>query len=377
MEISIDEGRYDRQELISWWDQDLLRASKVLVVGAGALGNEVIKNLVLVGVGQIDVLDMDVVERSNLARCIFFRQSDDGRPKAEVVAEAAASVNPDCTITGHVVNVMSIGLAWLASFDLIIGALDNREARLWVNQACRKLGLTWIDGAIEGIRGVVKVFPPEGACYECTLGEMDREILSRRRSCALLSHEEMLAGKVPTTATSASVIAGLQTQEAVRVLHRLPSPIANRGWIFTGETFDSYVIEYTEDPLCMAHDRYDDLVFESYGDEASISDFLEADARRPGFTPDAIDFEVEIVRSARCLECDWDTDVSCRLDAVSVERVTCPTCGSLGQLDVVLSIGVDDPLVAQPLRSLEMPDDDVVTVRSGQQRVHHALGVAQ
>jgi adenylyltransferase/sulfurtransferase len=201
MLITTEEGRYDRQELISWWDQDRLRTARILVVGAGALGNEVVKNLLLIGIGHIDVIDLDIVERSNLARCVFFREDDNGSFKSEVVANGAAAVNPESIVTSHVGDVTSIGLGWLQQFDLVIGALDNREARLWINQACRKLGLTWVDGAIEGIRGVVKVFPPTGACYECTLGERDREILSKRRSCSLLSTEEMLTGKVPTTSS--------------------------------------------------------------------------------------------------------------------------------------------------------------------------------
>lgn len=92
--IDLQESRYDRQERISWWDQARLASAHVLVVGAGALGNEIVKNLALVGVGSIDVVDMDAIERSNLARCALFRDSDEGRFKAEVLAEAALAVNP-------------------------------------------------------------------------------------------------------------------------------------------------------------------------------------------------------------------------------------------------------------------------------------------
>ncbi|MDE2507058.1 MAG: ThiF family adenylyltransferase, partial [Planctomycetota bacterium] len=84
-----DHDRYGRLRLISWWRQDRLAASRVLVVGAGALGNEALKNLALVGVGAIHIVDFDVVEPSNLARSVFFRAADAGRPKAEVAAERA------------------------------------------------------------------------------------------------------------------------------------------------------------------------------------------------------------------------------------------------------------------------------------------------
>jgi adenylyltransferase/sulfurtransferase len=74
-EVEIDltsESPYDRQERITWWNQKKLLASNVLVVGAGALGNEIVKNLVLVGVGNITIVDMDIIEHTNLARCVFF-----------------------------------------------------------------------------------------------------------------------------------------------------------------------------------------------------------------------------------------------------------------------------------------------------------------
>ena len=88
------EGRYDRQELAGWSQQRLSQA-KVLVIGAGAIGNEVVKGLALVGVGCVMVVDMDHVAPSNLTRCVLFRDSDVGRPKADVVCERAAELNPD------------------------------------------------------------------------------------------------------------------------------------------------------------------------------------------------------------------------------------------------------------------------------------------
>src|SRR6516162_3801638 len=83
-----DADRYARHRLIPWWDQELLSLSKVLVVGAGALGNEVLKDLALLGVGHIMVVDFDVVELSNLSRSVLFSDSDIGRPKAQAAAEA-------------------------------------------------------------------------------------------------------------------------------------------------------------------------------------------------------------------------------------------------------------------------------------------------
>ena len=86
-----DDDRYSRLRLISWWRQERLATAKVLVVGAGALGNEVIKNLALLGVGTTYLIDLDAIEASNLSRSVLFRAEDAGRPKAEVAARRRSS----------------------------------------------------------------------------------------------------------------------------------------------------------------------------------------------------------------------------------------------------------------------------------------------
>src|SRR5437879_1836610 len=90
-----DADRYGRLRLIPWWRQEKLAAARVLVVGAGALGNEVLKNLALLGVGTTHVIDLDDVEPSNLSRSVLFRATDGGRPKAEVAAARAREINPE------------------------------------------------------------------------------------------------------------------------------------------------------------------------------------------------------------------------------------------------------------------------------------------
>src|SRR5262249_5613347 len=93
-----DADRYGRLRLISWWRQERLAAARVLVVGAGALGNEVVKNLALLGLGTVYLIDLDTVEPSNLSRSVLFRAEDGGRGKAEVAAQRAREINPDITI---------------------------------------------------------------------------------------------------------------------------------------------------------------------------------------------------------------------------------------------------------------------------------------
>src|SRR6185503_20211442 len=76
------DDRFHRFKLIGWWNQQRLRRAKALVVGAGALGNEIIKNLALLGWGNVLVADMDRIENSNLSRSVLYRESDSGASKS-------------------------------------------------------------------------------------------------------------------------------------------------------------------------------------------------------------------------------------------------------------------------------------------------------
>src|SRR4051812_11201290 len=260
LDESTDDDRFGRFRLIGWWDQARLARAKVLVIGAGALGNEIIKNLALLGVGNVLIADMDRIENSNLSRSALYRASDNGKLKADVAARSAKDIYPD--ISAHAFNgnvVYDLGMGVFRWADVVIGGLDNREARLAINRACFRLGKPWIDGAIEQINGVARVFVPDGPCYECTMSDMDWRLLQHRRSCNLLSRPEMEGGKTPTTPTVSSIIAGVQTQEAVKLLNGM-AVIAGRGWVFNGLSAEAYHVEYQRKESCYSHDPLDEVI---------------------------------------------------------------------------------------------------------------------
>ena len=119
--------------------------------------------------------------------------------------------------------ITDLGLGLFADVDVVIGCLDNREARLWVNRQCWKVGTPWVDAGIQEIQGVVKVFvPPDSACYECAMTARDYQLLNLRYSCPLLRRDQILEGKVPTAPTIASMMAALEVQEALKLIHGLP-----------------------------------------------------------------------------------------------------------------------------------------------------------
>ena len=197
--LRLDEGRFARLEAIEWWDQSLLAKARVVVAGAGALGNEVIKNLALLGVGQVVIVDLDRVELSNLSRSVLFRESDEGEAKAECAARMARQIYPDMKVRPIVGNLLAdLGLGFFRWADVVVGALDNREARVFVNSACAKVGTPWIDGGIEVLNGIVRGFhPPATACYECTMSRVDWDLLNKRRSCMAAARSSATPNPLP------------------------------------------------------------------------------------------------------------------------------------------------------------------------------------
>lgn len=374
VDLGRTDDRYHRQSLISWWRQDRLAAAKVLVVGAGALGNELVKNLALAGVGTVVVVDMDHVENSNLSRCVFFRPEDEGVNKAEVVCARAAELNDQIRLVPVAGDVRyAIGLGDYLDFDVVLGGLDNREARLHVNQACWKTSTPWIDGAIEGLMGTARTFvPPHSACYECTMSARDHQLLAARRACALLTRDQMLAGHVPTTGTSGSVVAAIQVQELIKLLHadEIEYEFGGRGFAFNGMTHDSYVVSYPRREDCLSHDTYDvagairvshDATFQAIRDDAGLGD----DA--------VVELEHDVVLAAACANCGREDRVRRPLARLEASDGLCPACGNERRLDAAHALDEPEHLALSPA-DLALPRNDVVTVRSEAGRVHVLVG---
>src|ERR1700733_4088593 len=101
-----EDDRYSRLRLIPWWEQEKIAATRVMVIGAGALGNEILKNLALLGFEKVVVVDLDHIELSNLSRAVLFRPEDVGRSKADVAARAYRQLHPEAEVRAMTANVM-------------------------------------------------------------------------------------------------------------------------------------------------------------------------------------------------------------------------------------------------------------------------------
>ena len=368
LKINADEGRFSRFELVSWWDQDRLANAKVLVIGAGAIGNEVIKNLALLGVGNVFVADLDIIEHSNLSRSVLFRYEDCGSSKAETIARRAVEIYPDMRVTPFHSNVVyDLGLGVYDWADVIIGALDNREARVAINQAAARVGRIWIDGAIELLSGVARVFNPgTGPCYECTMNETDWKMLEARRSCALLSRDEMEQGKVPTTPTTASVIAGIQVQEAVKFLHGMPT-LDGQGFIFEGLTHQSYQVTYTQRDDCLSHEAYEPIERLDWSTSQTTVGQLLDRVRSDINDKAVIEFNHDMLASLHCPACGTTEPLLTSMGKVTESQGRCPNpqCNQPRQPNMYHTINGSESFLEKSLAEIGVPRWDIIGGRSG------------
>jgi len=159
--------------------KDFIRKTcKVLVIGAGGLGCEILQNLALLGFADIHVIDMDTIDISNLNRQFLFRETDIGQPKAEVAAKFIMQRVPQVKVTPHYCKIQDKDDAFYMMFNLVICGLDSVQARRWINATMVNLVdpenpeslKPLIDGGTEGFKGQSRVILPTiTSCYECSL----------------------------------------------------------------------------------------------------------------------------------------------------------------------------------------------------------------
>ncbi len=363
---NLHKDRLGTFEFISWWEKEKVQDARVLVIGAGALGNEVIKNLALMGVGNLFIVDFDKIEAANLSRSVLFRETDNNRSKAEVAAARAKSVNPQVHVQYLNADVTTqLGLGILRRMDVIIGCLDNREARLAVNRFCYWVNKPWVDGAIQELLGLMRVFVPgEGACYECTLTEQALRDLSARYSCPLLARQNILLGKVPTTPTIASIIGGMQSQDALKLIHKMPVE-AGKVTHFNGLTNEMHTTAYVPREDCESHWTYGEITeLPARAERTTLADLLRI--ARADLGPDAmIELDQELITSLECPNCHTIEQVLKPLSEVTFEAGHCPTCGILRETTLTHVITGEENFLHRTLASVGVPALHILRAQNG------------
>ena len=343
-----DSDRYSRLKQLGW-DLNLLRSSMILVVGAGALGNEIIKNLALASVGTILVIDFDKIESHNLTRSVLFRGSDVGKGKAEVASRTAVDIEPLMKVRWFDTPIQhTLGLGVFRKVDVVLGAVDNLQTRRDLNRACIQSNTPFIDGGLFFLDGDVRTFlPPFDVCFDCTLTQEERSEGWRRWSCLRLSQDSVPAIG-PTAPTVASMVGGLQAQLALKFIHQghdnpyrmsVPNGIRIRFNGFADE-YESWRLN--RDSQCPTHMNTitipeTEIVLTNKGRDMKAGDFLQFTQGKLG-PGSYLELGFDLVHGLSCLECGHCQPICRRIGEVTVAEALCPGCTASSCADCGLPV---------------------------------------
>lgn len=359
---------------LSWFRRERVSTAKVLVVGCGSLGNEVLKNLVLFGVGHLVVVDFDHVEASNLTRSILFTQKDaeQGRTKVETVAGRLREINPAVEIRPIYGDIAyDVGLGLLRQMDVVIGCVDSRWARFCINRLCMRAGVPWVDGGIDGLDGTVRVFVPGRNCYACNLGTEGLREMSQRMSCAGIVRRNETAGRAATTPVIASIIGAVQVQEAMKLIHKEEleqghlTSLCGKVFHYEGEHMTTQTANFEAfDEDCPEHERWEPIRQSAASSRQTAEEVLAILGK-----------ELDSDNVTILLRNDCFVDYVEHSSTGEQQRVMCPghmvvdKLGGKNETEKIYqheynSVDKTFPYRDLTLRQLGLPDNDVIHVRT-------------
>jgi adenylyltransferase/sulfurtransferase len=346
-------------------------AITALVVGAGALGNEVIKNLALIGVKRLWIADHDRVEASNLTRSILFCIPDiadhlaRGTPKAVLAAQRVREINPDVRVTPYVGEIADLGYGILRRADVIFCCVDNEMARLELGWACSRVRKPLIDGGLGLLNyssGQVSVFPrDDGPCYGCRKGtdrrrQLLQDLQGREDPCWRKSD----AGDgeaIVTTPLMASVVGAVQVELGLRSVHATDADVLGRAYRITLNPAPSLeTMTFARSPACSLHEPASVIrTVREYRDARSDTvtprDVLRESDRADGY----LAFDWPMTSRARCNACGHDWEPMVR--RARFRRQHCPACDGrdLTEIDVLSGVRAESPFAGRMLADLGLP----------------------
>ena len=228
------DGLPQTRHIGTYLDPDALRGATVIQGGAGTLGNEVFKHLVLLAVGHIILVDFDDVADHNLCRAPLLtvgriHPETRGVPeKVHRLARLGRLMNPDVTISAYLGAIEDLGVGLFRGVDLAFSCFDNRVARFSLNRLCAEADVPLVDAGLQvgysnSCKGQVQLIrASSGGCYACTLAPAMRATLAkladRAAPCSDIDLSIIEAGGAPTSVLMSSIIGGLQAHEGAKIL---------------------------------------------------------------------------------------------------------------------------------------------------------------
>ena len=233
--------RYKRnleQNGITQEAQEKLLNARVLIMGAGGLGSGVIMNLAALGVGQIKIIDGDIVEESNFNRQIIHKYKNIGRAKVISAKDWVQEYNPDIKVELDKIKINELNyFNIIQGYDIIVDCFDSYEAKYMLNEIALRHKKVLIHGATQGFYGQgTTIIPDKTGCLEC--------VIQKPKNLK----EVPLASLSPVVNTSSA----LQAQEVLKVISEIGTPLLNKLLVFDGTTTEFKTLNYSKNTACAA-----------------------------------------------------------------------------------------------------------------------------
>ncbi len=379
---SFEENPTDRQERISWWSQEKLRNAKVMVVGAGAIGNETLKNLALLGVGNIFIVDFDIISTSNLSRTVLFRKNDVGKKKAEIAAERVKELafNDDIKIDWfHGDLVWDLGTGIYNEMDLVLGCLDNVEARMSINRQCWLIKTPWIDSGMYELGMRVEFYnPPEVPCYQCNLTPNQIANSNKRYSCDYAKLKAFEEDKMPTTQITSAIVSAIQVQEAIKYLCDQEVAFGKKIY-FQGKNNDFDILSKRVNDSCNAHASYPEVIDITIDITNTLKDLLlYISDNKLSKELASLDLRGDrtFVKKAYCRTCQSEIKIMRPTFRIDAEEFICANCRNGGHSYSNTDMNLETAKEIQEVFNLENTDEELLNYTLEQLGVPHMQIIA-
>ena len=359
----------------------------VAVIGVGLLGGQALLHLAMLQIKTL-LVDPGAVDAENIGNQLLPAAAL-GDPKARVRAEQMKSLNPSCPVRAIPARVEDVGLGTFEGCDLLITGLDSAAGRLTVNRIAARLGIDWIDAAVDGSGersyGTVTWLRPDRddvACFGCRFGPDEllaaaREV--RPEPCASWRNPG-LSDAPPTLMASpfGAVVAGLQMTWAIQALLGEGQEHVGRQLQISAGPGVPHVrsVELGRRAACVfPHRRLDPLRRVACG---TVGDLLAVARDDLGATPDALVFPGrQLAIGLACGACGATSDLVKRCEAVGDAEVHCACPSPAGMGPVEVGNRLEAPhlraVAAHTWLALGIPAEDLVTACAGRERAHYLL----
>ena len=248
--------RYARQILLDGRDIDAqlrLKASRVVMIGEGGLGCPASETLVRAGLGQVHLIDDDVIEASNLQRQTLFLPEDIGKPKALTAAQMLSKINPLIDARGTVARLSEDNAYELLDMasgkpDLLLDCTDNFAARDIINRISVRYQIPLLSASAIAMQGQLALYEPQlnTGCYHCVFGSVIPDAEADERTCA----------NSGVLASTTAIMGNLQANAALQYLGLTKNPLTNKLLIWDGSQMQQRLMGYRRDahcPICAKH----------------------------------------------------------------------------------------------------------------------------